>query len=208
MRTIQPSSFNVYSINELTDEKAKKRAIENVRDEATNDEFLFEGILDDTREQLEKMGFSEPKIYFDCSYSQGSGACFVADDMCNFKRFIGAIKHMFNKEQWKALQKINRAGIDLLLSLNHRGHYYHENSVTISLDIRDYCITRSVVNRNVTDFNIEIENVINDWYKDYCRSIYRKLCDAIEYYWEDENCITYANDFEMEFTESGEIFRD
>ena len=30
MRTIQPSSFNVYSINELIDVKAKEKAIENI----------------------------------------------------------------------------------------------------------------------------------------------------------------------------------
>ena len=207
MRTIQPSSFNVYSINELTDEKAKKRAIENVRDEATNDEFLFEGILDDVKEYLENVGFYNPKIYYSCSYSQGDGACFTANSN-ELNKLLPAIKKSFTKQQWKALRKMNHSGMELELSLNHHSHYYHENSVTVSLDIRDHYINKFVGDRPVTDFQIEIENVITEWYKDYCRSVYRKLCDAIEYYWKDENCITYANDSEMEFTESGEIYRD
>jgi hypothetical protein len=208
MRTIQPETFNVYTIDELTDEKAKKKAIEFCKEDATSDELLFEMVIDEATEQLTRMGFYDPKIYYSCSYSQGDGACFVADRMCHFDKLLPALKRLFNKQQWKALRKIHRSGMELELSLHHHGNYYHENSVSVSLDITDHYIQKFVGDKHVTEYLIEIENVISDWYKDISRSIYKKLCAEIEYYWKDENCIQYAKDREFEFTENGKLYQD
>lgn len=205
MRTIQPEPFNVYSIDELTDEKAKKKAIENVCDYFTNDEMLLTGISESTEEILEKMGFKQVKVMYNCSYSQGSGACFTAEYV-DYDKFIPAIKNYFTKDEWKALRKIHSSGMELELSLLHRGHYYNENSVIVSLDIHDYRMNKFVYNQHVTEFQPKIEESITNWYKDFCKELYRKLCAEIEYYWKEENCISAANDHELEFTENGEIY--
>lgn len=205
MRTIQPEPFNVYSIDELTDEKAKRKAVENVSDFFTGDEFLFEGIVEDTETLLENMGFIDVNVFYDCSYSQGSGACFTAKYV-DYDKFIPAIKNYFTKEERKALRKIHSSGMDMELTLNHRGHYYHKNSVCVSLDVRDYNIQKFIKETHVTEFQPKIEESITNWYKDFCENLYRKLCAEIEYYWKEENCISAANDHELEFTKNGEIY--
>jgi hypothetical protein len=216
MRTIQPEPFNVYTIDELTDEKAKKRAIEFCKEDATSDELLFEMVTDEAEEQLTSMGFYEPKIYYSCSYSQGDGACFVANTMFHFDKFLPAIKKFFNKEDWKALQKIQKSGMELELSLSHRGMYYHEKSVTVSLTLHDHGIDGYVVKKvggvfvetHITHYVAEIETVIQNWYEAFCQNLYKKLCAEIEYFWKDENCIQHAKDCEFEFTESGKLYQD
>ena len=208
MRTIQPEPFNVYSIDELTDEKAKKRAIEFCKEDATSDELLFEMVTDEAEEQLTKMGFFEPKLYYSCSYCQGDGACFVANKMVHFDKFLPAIKKLFDKKQWKVLQKIHRSGMELELELTHHGMYYHENSVTVSLDLHDHGIDRFIGDVHVTKLLDGVEEVITEWYKDFCKTLYRNLCEQIEYFWKDENCIQHAKDCEFEFTESGKLYQD
>jgi hypothetical protein len=208
MRTIQPEPFNVYTIDELTDEKAKKKAIEFCREDATNNDWLLENVVDESKDHLIKIGFSEPKIYHDCSYCQGAGACFVADKMVHFDKFLPALKRLFNKQQWKALRKIHSSGMELELELIHRGHYYHENSVTVSLDITDHGIDRFVGDVHVTKLLDGIEEVITEWYKGFCQTLYRKLCAEIEYFWKDENCIQHAKDCDFEFTETGKYYQD
>lgn len=207
MRTIQPSPFNVYSIDELTDVKAKKKAIENVRDYFNDDTFLLDNVVDDTEERLSLMGFTEVSVMYDCSYSQGSGACFTAKNV-DFNKFIPAIKKYFTKEEWKALRKIHSSGMDLELTLNHHGHYYHKNSVCVSLDVRDYNIQKFIKETHVTEFQMKIEESITNWYKDFCENLYKKLCAEIEYFWKEENCINAAKENGMEFTESGLMYND
>lgn len=207
MRTIQPAPFNVYSIDELTDAKAKKNAVGNVIDFFTGDYFLLDDVVENAKETLDKMGFAIVSIYYDCSYSQGSGACFTAEGV-DFNKFIPAIKRYFTKEEWKALRKIHSSGMDMILTLNHRGHYYHKNSVCVSLDVRDYNIQKFIKETHVTEFQMKIEESITNWYKDFCKNLYRKLCSEIEYFWKEENCIKAANENGMEFTENGEIYND
>jgi hypothetical protein len=204
MRTITPKPFNVYKIEDLSG-KALERACNEIR-ETNASEFWRDDICQDAKDKLEQMGFVDPQIYYDCSYSQGSGACFIARDMYKLNKFFAAIKKKFTKRQWKVLQKINKAGMDIKLTLHHHGHDHHEFSVTRSLDINDLGMERFVAGKNVVDYTSEIEDVINDWCVDFSRSIYKKLCETIEYFWNTQNCKKYAEENELEFTEDGSIF--
>lgn len=69
-------TYDIYTFNEL-DGQAQKVAIEQVKEKyIDNDLYDFE-LPDQAQcmaDELEKLGFEDCKVYYDCSYSQGSGA--------------------------------------------------------------------------------------------------------------------------------------
>lgn len=72
MKTI---TQNVYTFDELSEE-ARKKVLENLRDMNVDFVGWDECVLEDMKEQLEKAGFMEPKIFYSGFSSQGDGACF------------------------------------------------------------------------------------------------------------------------------------
>lgn len=93
MKTIT-KEYKIYEFNELS-EKAKNKAIEWYRNACYEDElpFLFENMQYHLEELLKKnrMKCSDSKVYYDLSYSQGSGAMFIGT--VQWKSYIVNIKH-------------------------------------------------------------------------------------------------------------------
>ncbi len=167
--------------------------IEELREEISTSvsEFELPDIKEDWEERLSALGW-KVKIYYDCGYSQGSGACFEIESV-DFNAVVRSARKYLCKDSRKALRKIKRYSADVTITIKHGGHYYHENSATVGL---------SVCNRSNAKINVEIlEQALEEWRRDLCIEIYQSLCNAIEYYWDDEKVLEYAANMGIKITE-------
>lgn len=179
----------VYFFTDLS-EDAQKKVIERERCEGHHIDLDF--IEYDIKDALKMLGFTDIKIYYDISYSQGSGACFIADDYRYIKGAAAAIKTEFTN--WTALhdiaqrlQEIQRQRFyKLRATITHNNsHYYHENSTTAQCSIDYSKIDCAEFNDVIIDLNY---------------LIYKTLLNEYEYQNSDEqiadflsmNCYTYT----------------
>ncbi len=167
--------------------------IEELREEISTviSEFELPDIKENWEEKLSALGW-KVKIYYDCGYSQGSGACFEIESV-DFNAVVRSARKYLCKDSRKALRKIRCYNADVTITIKHHGHYCHENSATVDL---------SVCNRSDAEINAGIlEQALEGWRRDLCIEIYQSLCKAIEYYWDDEKILEYAADRGIEITE-------
>ena len=167
--------------------------IEELKEEISTlvSEFELPDIKEDWKENLSALGW-KVKIYYDCGYSQGSGACFEIESV-DFNAVVRSARKYLCKDSRKALRKIRRYNADVNVTIKHSGHYCHENSASVYL---------SVYNRSDAEINAGIlEQVLEEWRRDLCIEIYQSLCRAIEYYWDDEKVLEYAANMDIEITE-------
>lgn len=196
MRTIET---NVYKFSELSDD-AKKSAIDSYRNLGGN--FDADCVLYDAKECAALIGIDIDKIYYTGFSSQGDGACFtgyykyVKGGLKALKEYapIDTVLHNIGK----ALQDIQKGNFyGLSCKIEHRGNYYHEN--TIHIDGIDSTIPLSDESYN------EAEEIITEALKDFARWIYSNLEKENNYQNLDstieENIV--ANDYE--FTAEGGI---
>ncbi len=193
MRTIETT---VYQFSELSD-AAKERARQWYRD--SNDDNLWsEHVIEDAHIFAAVMGISIDHIYWSGFSSQGDGACFVGSYRYA-KGAPSAIKSETNDEELiriaQALQDIQRQHFYRLgATVTHRGHYYHERSVSIE-----------VYNREEPCADIgDAEEEISELLRDYMCWIYKQLEDGYDRQNSDEQVdeVIIANEYE--FTENGE----
>lgn len=202
MRTIN-QTFNVYSFDELSDE-AKEYAIENMR---TSDSYLsydwWDFVYDDAKIIASLMGWNIEKIYFSGFYSQGDGACF--EGSLEYKS--GAYKEVteyapndetlaFIAREWQALQR--KHFYALRATIKHRGHYYHERSM--SCDAED---TRKEYWHVVP---YETEKEILELCTEFAQWVYKNLADEYNYLTSDGAIEKFLIANEYEFTVDGEIY--
>jgi hypothetical protein len=144
----------------------------------------------------------KPRIYFSGFSSQGDGACFEA----HYRYKAGASKAIRSHAPLDTelhriadvLQGIQRRNFfQLTADVSHRGRYYHEHSMSISVE-RD-----SPKNQSVT---ADAEDAITEALRDLARWLYRQLEREYEYQTSDEMIdeALLVNDYT--FTESGRRF--
>lgn len=188
--------------NEL-DDSAKEKAREWMRACVESDNYWSEWVITDWKEILKHLGFYNVDIYWSGFCSQGDGACFTGhwqDKYVEYDKLVELVGEEKAKEygeffhQMKALCDLN-AIEPHYVRLAHRGHYYHECSITYEID------TPEDAEDSVPDFE---EN-----FKEACqylmRKIYRQLEDEYEYQMSDE-AVAEAIEFnEYDFNEEGEV---
>lgn len=187
MRT-QTETIEIFKLSELTEE-AQKKALEKWNEHS---EFDSQFIIDDYREILECIGFSDVKIYYSGFYSQGDGACFTGSYQYA-KEWAKALKaHCDYKDiiviggRLHALQ--SRYFYRLHCDIEHRCRYYHENSVSLSVllsndaDISDYDGAHGDLLSIVQDISRIIYHALESNY-DYQASMeyFVDACEANEY---------------------------
>jgi hypothetical protein len=196
MRTIET---NIYKYNELSN-KAKEKAREWYLSVDHNNGS--ECIIDDAKEIASIIGIEIDKIYYTGFSNQGDGACFTG----YYKYSEGGLKALkehaaIDKELYRigqALQDIqNKNFYGLSCKIEHKGNYYHENTM---------CIEGTDSNIPLSDESYnEAEENISKALKDFARWVYSNLEKQNDYNnlesTIEENII--CNDYE--FTSEGKI---
>ena len=171
----------------------KTELINKYRDINIDHDDWFECIYDGFKEDMRDKGIEVERMFFSGFWSQGDGACFEGG-FYDTKLFIN--EH-FRSDQYPMIRKLIDEGGSVVLSCSHRGHYYHENCTSFSLDA-DYL---SDVLPNFTDFHgvvldtmdmvlttelEDFETISTEIFKDYMRSLYRRLEKEYDYLTSDD----------------------
>lgn len=178
MKTIT-REYNIYTFDELSQE-AKDKARENFNQ---NDNYPF--LSDDMNERLHellednkikdtndtsKAGTTPTQVLYSLSYCQGDGCMFEG----NF--------------EWNGYN----------VNVKHRGHYYHENSKTIT-------ITDEEGNYIDTD---EPEEAFNALYVSICKELEKYGYDIIEYMQSEECFRETCESNDYTFLSDGTMFNE
>jgi hypothetical protein len=99
---VDTSHFKLAS--ELPD-ALKAKVVEKHRDWNTQDEMWSEWITDEWKRRLESMGYDRVEIRYDLSYSQGSGASFIAGYFDGKKLIQGLLSKQKQEAKVQALLK-------------------------------------------------------------------------------------------------------
>lgn len=165
------TEYTVYTFDELSTE-AQARAIEDHRNGM---DYPF--LTDDMSYRLEELLAENkikyeftPNVYYRLAYSQGDGAMF--EGTVNWKQYTVTIKQS--------------------------GHYYHENSKNLDIDLTNgNNISMAVYER--------VESEFNEIYVAICKELARYGYSIIEDATSDESISTYLTEMEYEFYEDGSM---
>ena len=209
---IQTTVYQLAELDEAAKDKARAWFREGGFDHDWYDDVYadFEqicailGVTLDTRTVCLVGGGSrqEPCIYFRGFWSQGDGACFegryayARGVPSNIREY--APKDTELHQIADALQAVQRRNFyQLHARVRHRGHYYHE-----------YCMDMSVERESPTgqDITADAENVVAEALRDLARWLYRQLAREYEYLSSDECVDTAITANAYTFTGSGRRF--
>jgi len=205
----------VYRLAELSDE-AKDKARAWYREGGFDHEW-YDAVYEDFQQIAEILGIDfktrtarlmgggsrqEPRIFFSGFWSQGDGACFGGS--YSYRKNASTAIRAFAPQDTTlhdiadALQSVQRRNFyQLRAEATHRGHYYHE-----------YCMAISVTRDSPTwqDMTADAEDIVIEALRDLARWLYRQLEREYEYLTSDEAVdeSIIANDYT--FTGSGRRF--
>lgn len=211
-------TVKAYEFDELSD-AAKEKAREWFRSASCGDDFWSECVIDEAVEQGGHLGIDfkmrerknakgeslleKPCIWYSGFWSQGDGACFEGTWRA------GDVKADKVAEGWgpdPATTEIKRIAAEFdriaklypcsSFSVEHRGHYQHENCTEF-----DFFITEDEAVGE--DEQQQAEEVLKENAKDFMRWIYRQLEKACEWQNADEQVDENIRSNEYMFTESG-----
>lgn len=192
----------VYEFVELS-EDAKENAINGMRDINTDFEW-WDCTLDDYKEILEKIGFSNVEICFSGFWSQGDGASFTGAYSYE-KGALSKVKREYPTftalhEFAEQLQLLNRQYFySLSFELQRICHRYsHENTVNISWSECD-------TNADVWPSD-DTDNALIECCRGFMREIYNSLENEYEYLTSDAVVIEAIESNDYLFTGDGAFY--
>ena len=194
--------------NELSDE-AKRKAVKWMQ-ESNGEHFEPDHLIEEWTHLLYGLGFMETDIRWRGFWSQGDGACFTASwgvDGLELEEVPGYTSDERAKEITAYPEKVR--GLYKLLStveddeeqespivvgasLEHRGHYCHENSIDYTFDTGGAYPTQ------------EAEEEFKDWCRDLMHMIYKDLEAEYEWVTGEEYAVEAIDINDYNFNEEGE----
>ena len=189
----------VYLFNELTDEKAKERALEWGREGVLWPDW-HDSILDDwENEILPNLGFENCKVHYSGFWSQGSGASFEGD--VNFLKYCDA----YGISIRPLVRKLLENGCIYVYAKLKRNthHYYHENTVSLYYDIDGLQYKNAP---RLEEYLCKICDEIKENARAKMQEIYRNLEENYEYLTSDESVIEFLEINEYTFDFNGKRF--
>lgn len=186
----------VFKYDEL-DDAAKATAREWFREAGADEQWWSESTIEDAKQIGPLLGFDVDNIYFSGFWSQGDGACFEG----TYRYKADAVEALKGyAPQDKVLLGIAEAlvsgckDIDYA-QIKHRGHYYHENSMDVSVDYREGLPEDADVSGQY--------DVLNECVSGFAKWIYRRLEEEYEYINSDEQVEEAIRANEYDFDAEG-----
>ena len=143
-------------------------------------------------EDMKQVGIHVDKIYFSGFWSQGDGACFVG----SLDNALTYLNH-HHVDQFPMLRKLIEMGGTVWATSDHRGRYYHSNSVSINAEceafwqcanpkseLQEAVIQRwdGMVDKEIVDF----EAALAEQWRTYMNDLYTKLEEEHDYLTSDD----------------------
>lgn len=176
--TVIEKTYKIKTFDEFSaDEQAE--IIERHRYINVDDGFSLTDWNDSYYLSIENAGFKNPKIYYDLSCSQGSGACFDSNEL----DFNTLLKDFNCKHKQWILNLLNDGNyISIQIKQNHyANHYTHSRTRYISLTYGGNNICKRLENI-LNDLHSHISKV----YLNTCGDLYTSLQNDFDYLISDE----------------------
>jgi hypothetical protein len=212
------NTTTTYLFDELPTAELKAAAIKDFRDWSEVSDDWAEHVLDDWKEKLESLGYSDPEIQYSGFWTQGDGASFTCKQVPLPDKDPAVIKAW--EELCLAAGLIGEPISEDIADLAHGGVYRtchrscHENTVSIDWEWNDPpyidCPTPEGLEPFIEALKADVETYfenLEDTVKDLCRQIYSDLEDEYEYLTSDEAIAERleANEVEFEVDEEGRL---
>ena len=197
MKTIE---IKTYSFEELSKE-AQAKVIEAKNTINVDDNFWFEHIKDHFLSEDHEVAkyFEVTNMYFSGFWSNGDGAMFEYDGLTDtlLHEAIDSLKlPKYKKQAMKQIGIASGKG-------THSGHYYHERSCYHALYFECDSIEYENIDKLFYDYHTELEEYVEEKYRDFARELYADLEKEYDYFTSEEVIkeTIIANDYE--FTADG-----
>lgn len=157
--------------------------------------------IEDFKKRLEKMGYENINIFYNGFYSQGDGACFIAN--INILKYIkGNLKNLIKcGMNIFTIREVLNSDLYLDIKINRYGHYYHEKTMDIDFNVYD--------DENPTEekdkFLDDLKRYILAVSQKLAREFYQKLENAYDYLTSEEIIIETLMTNGYKFNSQGEI---
>lgn len=139
-------------------------------------------VYENFTEDMKEKGIAVDRMYFSGFWSQGDGACFEGgiDDMEVF------LTHNFKYTDYPIIRQLVKHQGTVRMTCVHRGHYYHENCTSFSMDSDTFDqlweqpteMHEHVVRALDTALGFELmafEEDTIEIFKNYMRELYQRL---------------------------------
>ena len=195
--------IKIYKFSELSRE-AQMKVVENHGDDFVSDDWWYECVYEDFKDELERYGFKVDDISFSGFWNPGDGASFTGE----FVDPIEAAEKFLAKYTIKAERNMMS---DLITSLEITRDDYrevHHNSVSCSFSIRDLCdihderMDAFLERRGTYE---KLERLVNALKDTMCDKLYRELEDIHNFLTSYDHVADYYTncDDEEQFLEDG-----
>lgn len=148
---------------------------------------------EDFKQKMGEQGIYVSDMFFSGFWSQGDGACFngFVDDMKQY------LEKNFKPDDYPMIRKLLDGGGTVKFSVEHSGHYYHENCTRFDVD----CDVFAYVLDKPTEFHeqvvegldkqldiemVDFEKESVEIFKTYMRELYRELEQEYDHLVSDE----------------------
>lgn len=180
-------------------EDLKAKILEKYRDWNVEHIDWWDGVYDCFKHDMDEIGIDVERMYFSGFSSQGDGACFEGrvHDWAAFLRSVG----------YTDAAIINHAIDAFALTVEHSGHYYHENCTSFNADLPlpasdadewflehfspyqddrhslHEAVWMAIINKYDSS---TLEREFIEAFKDHMRDLYSRLEEEYEYLTSDE----------------------
>jgi hypothetical protein len=212
------NTTTTYTFSELPTQALKDEAIEQHRDTNVDYSEWAEHIIDDWKEKLEALGYSDPVISYSGFWSQGDGASFTCKQVplpSADPRVIAAWDQLVGAAELigePITEDIADLAFGSVIRTNRR--YSHENTVSVDWEWNDPPYMNHDPDEGIQPFVDMLKLAVGDYFdglaetvRDLCRDIYSALESEYEYQTSDEAIAESleANETEFEVDEEGEL---
>ena len=193
MKTVK---IQVYNFSELN-ENAKEKVIENYYESETYD-FLSDDLQSYITDILDtKKVFSDIKLNFDFSYSQGDGLSFSAD--FDFAKFLADYNFQEFKKRALCEQFIPKIKMNA-------GRYCFASENDCTIEYNTYMSYFSTDLKNLEDLADSILSDIQKYYLSICYEAKRYGYDLIEYRMPEAEFSELCDENDLYFYENGKMY--
>jgi len=177
----------------MTNCEEREELLETHRYINVDHDHWWDCVYADFTEDMREVGIDVRRMYFSGFCSQGDGACFEGG-FANIKTYLD--KH--HVDQYPMIRKLLQHDGSVYADSSHTGHYYHSNSVTISVEAseRFYHVLEcpTEFHEQIADqwdvlLDIELidfEREVAEQWRTYMDDLYRRLEAEYDYLTSDE----------------------
>ena len=173
----------------------------------------YDYVYEAFKEDMVEKGIAVDRMYFSGFWSQGDGACFEGeiDDIATF------LNTNFKYTDYPIIRQLVKHNGTVTMKCSHRGHYYHENCTSFSMDSDSFYtqwqqpteMHQHVVRAldEALGYELEVfEGDVIEVFKNYMRELYKRLEKEYDHLVSDDAVAEtiLANDLYEEVDDDGD----